>query len=78
MTDLIKGLFLFYRSCQGSSKNISSVSPVRISFSDSVVACLLKGTSDWHIDIDNERYIAMIFIDLKKAFDTVDYQILFD
>ena len=44
----------------------------------SVVTCLLKGTSDWYIDIDNERYTAMIFIDLKKAFDTVDHQILLD
>ena len=44
----------------------------------SVVTCLLKGTSDWYIDIDNGRYTAMIFIDLKKAFDTVDHQILLD
>ena len=44
----------------------------------SVVTYLLKGTSDWYIDIDNGRYTAMIFIDLKKAFDTVEYQILLD
>ena len=44
----------------------------------SVLTCLLKGTSDWYIDIDNGRYTAMIFIDLKKAFDTVDHQILLD
>ena len=44
----------------------------------SVVTCLLKGTNDWYIDIDNGRYTAMIFIDLKKAFDTVDHQILLD
>ena len=44
----------------------------------SVVTCLLKGTSDWYIDIDNGRYTAMTFIDLKKAFDTVDHQILLD
>ena len=44
----------------------------------SVVTCLLKGTSGWYIDIDNGRYTAMIFIDLKKAFDTVDHQILLD
>ena len=30
----------------------------------SVVTCLLKGTSDWYIDLDNGRYTAMIFIDL--------------
>ena len=44
----------------------------------SVVTCLLKGTSDWYVDIDNGRYTAMIFIDLKKAFDKVDHQILLD
>lgn len=44
----------------------------------SVVTCLLKGTSDWYIDIDSGKYTAMIFIDLKKAFDTVDHQILLD
>ena len=44
----------------------------------SVVTCLLKGTSDRNIDIDNGRYTAMIFIDLKKAFDTADHQILLD
>ena len=44
----------------------------------SVVTCLLKGTSDWYIDIDNRKYTAMIFTDLKKEFDTVDHQILLD
>ena len=42
------------------------------------MTCLLKGTSDWYIDIDNGRYTAMNFIDLKKAFDTVDHQMLID
>ena len=32
-----------------------------------VVTCLLKGTSDWYIDVDNGRYTTMIFIDLKKS-----------
>ena len=42
------------------------------------MTCLLKGTSDWYTDIDNGRYTAMIFIDLKKAFDKVDHQIILD
>ena len=44
----------------------------------SVVTCLLKGTSGWYIVIDTGRYTEIIFIDLKKAFDTVDHQILLD
>ena len=44
----------------------------------SVVTRLLKGTSNWFIDIDNRRCTAMIFIGLQKAFDTVDHQILLD
>ena len=40
----------------------------------SFVTCLLKGASDWFFDIDRGKYTAMIFIDLKKAFDKVDHQ----
>ena len=91
MTNLITGLFLFYRSCQGCSKNlydqlyqyldkhkylVSHNSGYRALHL--VVTCLLRGTSNWHIDIDNGRYTAMIFIDLKKVFGTVDHQILLD
>ena len=42
----------------------------------SVVACLLKSTHDWYVNIDNSKVNALIFIDLKKAFDTVDHDIL--
>ena len=42
----------------------------------SVVTCLLNNTDDWYVDMDNGKYTANIFIDLKKAFDTVDYDIL--
>ena len=44
----------------------------------SVVSCLLKCTNDWYFNIDRGKYTAMIFIDLKKAFDTVDHKILLD
>ena len=44
----------------------------------SVVTCVLKCTNDWFINIDSGKYTAMIFIDLKKAFDTVDHGIVFD
>ena len=40
----------------------------------SVVSCLLNCTNDWYVNIDRGKFTAMIFIDLKKAFDTVDHQ----
>ena len=42
----------------------------------SAVTCLLNNTDDWYVNIDNGRYTANIFTDLKKAFDTVDHNIL--
>ena len=33
---------------------------------------LLKSTNDWYANIDNSIFSAVIFIDLKKAFDTLD------
>ena len=42
----------------------------------SVVTCLLKCTNDWYLDIDKGQYTVMIFVDLKKAFDTVNHEIL--
>ena len=40
------------------------------------VTCLLKCTSNWYLDMDKGQYTAMIFVDLKKAFDTVNHEIL--
>ena len=42
----------------------------------SIVTCLLSGTNDWHINIERGKFTGNIFIDLKKAFDTVDHAIL--
>ena len=44
--------------------------------SHSVVTCLLNNTDDWYVNMDDGIYTANIFIDLKKAFDTVDHDIL--
>ena len=33
----------------------------------SVVSCLLDSNDDWYINMDNGRYTANIFIDLKKG-----------
>ena len=42
----------------------------------SVLTCLLKCTNDWYLNIENGTYTSVTFIDLKKAFDTVNHEIL--
>ena len=42
----------------------------------SVVTCLLNCTNDWYINMDKSQYTAMVFIDFKNAFYTVDHEIL--
>ena len=42
----------------------------------STVTCLLKNTDDWYSELDNGHLLGLVFIDLKKAFDTVDHQLL--
>ena len=42
----------------------------------STVSCLLKNTDEWYKGIDTGQYLGSVFIDLKKAFDAVDHEIL--
>ena len=42
----------------------------------STVTHLLKNTDDWYIGLDIGRLVGLVFIDLKKAVDTVDHEIL--
>ena len=42
----------------------------------STLTCLLKITDDWYNGLDNGQVVGSVFIDLKKAFDTVDYDLL--
>ena len=42
----------------------------------SSATCLLKCTDDWYSGIDEGLLTGLISIDLKKAFDTVDQEIL--
>ena len=37
----------------------------------STLTCLLKNTDDWYSGLDNGQMVGTVFIDLKKAFDTV-------
>lgn len=42
----------------------------------STVTALLEATNEWAYNIDNGNVNAVMFLDLKKAFDTVDHEIL--
>ena len=41
-----------------------------------MVFCLLKSTGDWYSELDNSEMVGTTFIDLRKAFDTVDNSLL--
>ena len=53
-------------------------SPVKSGFLrlHSTATNLLKNTDDWYIGMDLGRLVGVVFIDHKKAFDTVDHEIL--
>ena len=42
----------------------------------STVTDLLEATDSWAFDIDRGNVNAVVFLDLKKTFDTVDHTIL--
>ena len=42
----------------------------------STLTCLLKMSDDWYNGLDLGKLVGLVFIDLKKAFDTVDHDIL--
>ena len=42
----------------------------------STAGALLDCTNEWYINLDRKMFNLVVFIDLKKAFDTVDHQIL--
>ena len=44
--------------------------------SHSTVTTLLETTNKWSVNIDNGLLNGVLFIDLKKAFDTIDHKIL--
>lgn len=42
----------------------------------STMSALLNITEDWYNAIDNGSYVGVVMIDLKKAFDTVNHEVL--
>ena len=42
----------------------------------STLTCLLKMSDDWYNGLDLGKLVGLVFIDLKKEFDTVDHDIL--
>ena len=42
----------------------------------STLTALLEATNNWSVNIDNGLVNGVVFIDLKKAFDTIDHKIL--
>ena len=42
----------------------------------STMTALLEATNSWSVNIDNGLVNGVVFIDLKKAFDTIDHQII--
>ena len=43
----------------------------------STVTALFEATDSWAFDIDRGNVNAMVFLDLKKVFDTVDHDVIF-
>ena len=59
-----------------SEHNIISKSQSGFRSFHSTVNALLEATNSWAFDIDRGNANAVVFLDLKKAFDTVDHTIL--
>ena len=55
----------FLSSCQSGFRSLHST-----------LTALLEATNSWSVNIDNGFLNGVVFIDLKKAFDTIDHEII--
>ena len=89
MTSLIIDQYQSYQSSQGSLKNLIPTNCTIKSgqFSNdqagflrlgSTITCLLKNTDNWYYGLDLRSLMGLVFIELIKAFDTVDHDILLE
>ena len=64
---ITRKLFLSNRitSCQSGFRSLHST-----------LTALLEATNSWSVNIDNGFLNGVVFIDLKKAFDTIDHEII--
>ena len=60
-----------------SDEDIISTHQSGFRSSHSTLTVLLEGTDNWPFNIDRSNVNAVVFLDLKKAFDTVDHDILY-
>ena len=75
---LVSKLFLIYRQLYDYLQDNSLLNTCQSGFRSmhSTLTALLETTNNWSINIDNGLLDGMLFIDLKKAFDTIDYEII--
>ena len=57
-------------------KEISTINSLGFRALHSTVTASLEATDSWAYNIDKGNVTAVVFLDLKKAFDTVDHHIL--
>ena len=57
-------------------RKITLFSLVNLGFLHSTVTALLDMTNQWCLNIDKGMVSGVIFLDIKKAFDTLDHAIL--